>query len=150
MQISCASQLCKKNCLNAFPFFLVKWVYHKLYIFQFQIFATNWPSLLYIVQVYKKNIKLGNLLSCEKSKNVVFLFAINNSCNILLQLRVHLDVILCILMPLSACVTVQYTKEYILTERTATPRRHKLRRLFRLRWRQLYRQTGSAIYSRQS
>ena len=28
-------------------FFLVKWVYHKLYIFQFQIFDTNWPSLVY-------------------------------------------------------------------------------------------------------
>ena len=34
----------KKKCL---PFFWVKWVYHKLYIFQFQIFDTNWPSLLY-------------------------------------------------------------------------------------------------------
>ena len=42
-----ASQLCKKIILNAFPFFWVKWVYHKLYIFQFQIFYTNWPSLLY-------------------------------------------------------------------------------------------------------
>ena len=30
---------------NAFPFFGLKWVYHKLYIFQFQIFDTNWPSL---------------------------------------------------------------------------------------------------------
>ena len=27
--------------------FLVKWVYHKLYIFHFQIFDTNWPSLIY-------------------------------------------------------------------------------------------------------
>ena len=43
-----ASQLCpKKFFFNAFPFFWVKWVYHKLYIFQFQIFDTNWPSLLY-------------------------------------------------------------------------------------------------------
>ena len=32
---------------NVFPFFLVKWVYHKLYILQFQIFYTNWPSLTY-------------------------------------------------------------------------------------------------------
>ena len=29
-----------------FHFILVKWVFHKLYIFQFQIFDTNWPSLL--------------------------------------------------------------------------------------------------------
>ena len=39
---SCA----KKNLRNAFPFFWVKWVYHKLFIFQFQIFDTNWPSLI--------------------------------------------------------------------------------------------------------
>ena len=37
----------QKKKKNAFPFFWVKWVYHKLYIFQFQIFDTNWPSLLY-------------------------------------------------------------------------------------------------------
>ena len=30
-----------------FHFLGVKWVYHKLYIFQFKIFDTNWPSLLY-------------------------------------------------------------------------------------------------------
>ena len=33
-----------KKCLSIF---WLKWVYHKLYIFQFQIFDTNWPSLLY-------------------------------------------------------------------------------------------------------
>ena len=44
-----ASQLCKKkNLKNASPFFGVKWVYHKIYIFQFQTFDTNWPSLMYI------------------------------------------------------------------------------------------------------
>ena len=43
-QASCA----KKIILNAFPFFWVKWVYHKLCIFQFQIFYTNWPSLILI------------------------------------------------------------------------------------------------------
>ena len=37
----------KKEIFNAFAFFWVKWVYHKLYIFQFQIFYTTWPSLLY-------------------------------------------------------------------------------------------------------
>ena len=42
-----ASQLGQKKFKKAFPFFWVKWVYHKLYIFQFQIFYTNWPSLLY-------------------------------------------------------------------------------------------------------
>ena len=41
-----ASQLCQ---IKKMPFhFLVKWVYHMLYIFQFQIFDKNWPSLLYI------------------------------------------------------------------------------------------------------
>ena len=50
MQI--CSQLCQKNFfLNAFPFFSVKWVYHKLYIFQFQMFDTNWPSLMYILHI---------------------------------------------------------------------------------------------------
>ena len=33
---------------NVFPYLLVKWVYHKLYIFQFKIFETNWPSLVCI------------------------------------------------------------------------------------------------------
>ena len=32
------------KCLSIF--FLVKWVFHKLYIFQFQICDSNWPSLL--------------------------------------------------------------------------------------------------------
>ena len=27
-------------------FFLAKWVFHKLYTFQFQMFDTNWPSLI--------------------------------------------------------------------------------------------------------
>ena len=40
----------KKEIFNAFAFFWVKWVYHKLYIFQFQIFYTTWPSLLYVQQ----------------------------------------------------------------------------------------------------
>ena len=36
----------RKNFKNIFPFFW-KNEYHKLYIFQFQIFYTYWPSLLY-------------------------------------------------------------------------------------------------------
>ena len=42
-----ACQLCQNKIFgNVFPFFPVKWVYHKLYIFQFQIFDANWPSLV--------------------------------------------------------------------------------------------------------
>ena len=36
----------KKNVKKCLSIFLVKWVYHKLYIFQFQSFDTNWPSLM--------------------------------------------------------------------------------------------------------
>ena len=40
-----------KKKLNKFlSIFWVKWVCHKLYIFQLLIFYTNWPSLLYRVQ----------------------------------------------------------------------------------------------------
>ena len=47
-QIHANSQAsCAKKKKMPFHFFLVKWVYHKLYIFQFQIFDTNWPSLVY-------------------------------------------------------------------------------------------------------
>ena len=42
----------KKFFLNAFKFFGVKWVYHKLHIFQYQIFDTNLPSLIYTVWRY--------------------------------------------------------------------------------------------------
>ena len=41
-----ASQLCQKKFYKCLPIFLLKWVYHKLYIFPFKIFDTNWPSLL--------------------------------------------------------------------------------------------------------
>ena len=37
-----------KNFKKCLSILLVKWVYHKLYIFQFLIFDTNWPSLLSI------------------------------------------------------------------------------------------------------
>ena len=46
----------KKIFFNAFAIFLVKLVYHKLYIFHFQIYDTNWPSLVYTVQ-QAKNLK---------------------------------------------------------------------------------------------
>ena len=37
------------------PFnFLVKWVYHILYIFQFQIFDTNWSILIHMLVLQKK------------------------------------------------------------------------------------------------
>ena len=46
-----ASLLCPKFFFkNTFPFFWL-WVYHKLFIFLFQIFYTNWPSLMSIYGV---------------------------------------------------------------------------------------------------
>ena len=47
-----ASQLCQKKFKKCLSIFLVKWVYHKLYIFLFQIFDTNWPSLMYKQQLF--------------------------------------------------------------------------------------------------
>ena len=45
-----------KKFKKGFSIFLVKWVYHKLYIFQIQIFDTNWPSLLSMYSVlYNKH-----------------------------------------------------------------------------------------------
>ena len=49
---------------------MVKWVYHKPYIFQFQIFDTNWPSLLYSIVSYACSIIFYCLLS--SSCSVIF------------------------------------------------------------------------------
>ena len=48
MQI-CMPVVPKKFIFKYLSIFLVNWVYHKLYIIQFQIFDTNWLSLIYSI-----------------------------------------------------------------------------------------------------
>ena len=89
-QCKFASQLWKKN---AFPFFLVKWVYHKLYIFQFQTFDTNWPSLIYkyvsCLRQQRHRPLLLQIFRCMENKtrghkcmNFLYFFTRNMNANI--------------------------------------------------------------------
>ena len=62
----------KKNFKKCLSIFLVKWVYHKLYIFKFHIFDTNWPSLLYILNICSRTgIEQSLVVLCLGYYNVI-------------------------------------------------------------------------------
>ena len=55
--------------------FLLKSVYHKLYIFQFQIFDINWPSLLHNYKNINFNLMLiliKSSLQLHSTKPIIF------------------------------------------------------------------------------
>ena len=73
-----ASQPWQKNFKKCLFIFLVKWVYHKLYIFQFQIFDTNWPSLLYISYM----LSVSSILSISSMLSVSSVLTVSSVLSI--------------------------------------------------------------------